>query len=72
MPALGNVHLFNIGAVMSMRMVSGGLNGMPFGIPCLVGRLSRDLFMPELDQAYAEFASYDEADPWEKVRTRRG
>lgn len=71
MPALGNVHLFNIGAVMSMGMVSGGLNGMPFGIPRLVGRLSRDLFMPELDRAYAEFASYDEADPWEKVRTRR-
>lgn len=66
--ALRNVHLFNVGSVVSMGPVAGGLNGMPFGLPRLLEHLSRDLFMPELDRAYAEFASYDEADPWEAVR----
>ncbi len=71
MPMLRNIHLFNIGAVVSMGTISGGLNGMPFGVPRLVRHLCRDLFMLELDRAYAEFAAYDEADPWEVVRTQR-
>lgn len=68
LPGLRNIHLFTVGAMVSMGPVAGGLNGMPWGVPRLVRTLSRDLFMPELDVAYAEFAAYDDADPWEAVR----
>ncbi len=68
LPALRNVHLFNIGSLVSMAPVAGGLNGMPFGIPRLIAGLSRDLFRAELDSLFTEFASYDEPDAWEAVR----
>lgn len=68
LPNLGNIHLFTVGAMVSMGPVAGGLNGMPWGVPRLVRALSRDLFVPELDAAYAAFAAYDAADPWEAVR----
>jgi cation diffusion facilitator CzcD-associated flavoprotein CzcO len=68
LPALGNIHLFNAGSLVSMGPVAGGLNGMPFGIPRLIAGISRDLFRAELDNLFAEFASYDEPDAWEAVR----
>ena len=70
-PWLGQIHLFTVGAMVSMGPIAGGLNGMPWGVPRLVQAISRDLFMPELDAAYAEFANYDAADPWEAVRAPR-
>ena len=68
LPGLKDIHLFNTGSVVSMGPVAGGVNGMPWGVPRLVQKISRDLFMPELDAAYAEFAAYDAPDPWEAVR----
>jgi cation diffusion facilitator CzcD-associated flavoprotein CzcO len=68
MPALGNVHLYNAGALVSMGPVAGGLNGMPFGIPRLIAGISRDLFQADIERLYGEFAGYDEPDAWEAVR----
>jgi len=68
LPALANIHLFTIGAVVSLGPIAGGLNGMPWGVSRLIAALSRDLFMPELDAAFAAFRDYDEADPWESVK----
>ena len=68
MPALHNVHLFTVGAMVSMGPISGGLNGMPWGVPRLVKALSEDLFAAELDAAWAAFTRYDTPDPWEAVR----
>jgi cation diffusion facilitator CzcD-associated flavoprotein CzcO len=69
LPALRNVHLFNTGSLVSMGPVAGGLNGMPFGLPRLLAGLSHDLFRPELDALFAEFATYDEPDAWEAVHS---
>jgi FAD-dependent urate hydroxylase len=71
MPALRHVHLFNTGAVVSTGIVAGGLNGMPWGIPRLIAGLSRDFYLAEVDNIFAEFAEYDEPDAWESVRTER-
>jgi cation diffusion facilitator CzcD-associated flavoprotein CzcO len=71
MPGLGNIHLFTVGAMVSMGPIAGGLNGMPWGVPRLITAISRDLFMPELDAAFAAFRDYDEADPWEAVQAAR-
>ncbi len=65
---LRHVHLFTVGAMVSMGPIAGGLNGMPWGVPRLAAAISRDLFMPELDAAYAAFADYDAPDPWEAVQ----
>ncbi|MBV8913779.1 MAG: NAD(P)/FAD-dependent oxidoreductase [Acetobacteraceae bacterium] len=67
-PGLANIHLFTVGAMVSMGPIAGGLNGMPWGVPRLIGAISRDLFMPELDRAFAEFRDYEEDDPWEAVK----
>ena len=69
-PRLSDIHLFTVGALVSMGPIAGGLNGMPWGVPRLVQALARDLFVDELDAAWAEFAGYDAADPWEAVRTQ--
>ena len=69
MPALRHVHLFNTGAVVSTGIVAGGLNGMPWGIPRLIAGLSRDFYLAEVDNIFAEFAGYNEPDAWENVRT---
>ena len=71
MPALRHVHLFNTGAVVSIGIVAGGLNGMPWGIPRLIAGLSRDFYLAEVDNIFAEYAEYDEPDAWESVRTER-
>lgn len=68
MPHLGHIHLFTVGAMVSMGPIAGGLNGMPWGVPRLVQALSHALFMSGLDAAYAEFANYDAPDPWEAVQ----
>ena len=70
LPALGNVHLFNTGSLVSMGPVAGGLNGMPFGIPRLIAGLSHDLFRAEVASLYDEFIHFAEPDAWEGVRTR--
>jgi FAD-dependent urate hydroxylase len=70
MPALRNIHLFNTGAVVSTGIVAGGLNGMPWGIPRLVAGLSRDFYLGEVDNIFAEFAQFEEPDSWESVRTQ--
>jgi cation diffusion facilitator CzcD-associated flavoprotein CzcO len=69
MPALRHVHLFNTGAVVSTGIVAGGLNGMPWGIQRLIAGLSRDFYLAEVDNIFAEFAEYNEPDAWESVRT---
>jgi cation diffusion facilitator CzcD-associated flavoprotein CzcO len=69
MPALRNIHLFNTGAVVSTGIVTGGLNGMPWGIQRLLAGLSRDFYLAELDSVFAEFAGYQEPDAWEAVGT---
>ena len=71
MPALRHVHLFNTGAVVSTGIVAGGLNGMPWGIPRLIAGLSRDFYLAEVDNIFAEFAEYNEPDAWESVGTER-
>jgi cation diffusion facilitator CzcD-associated flavoprotein CzcO len=68
MPALRHVHLFNTGAVVSTGIVAGGLNGMPWGIQRLIAGLSRDFYLAEVDNIFAEFAEYNEPDAWERVR----
>jgi len=70
LPALGNVHLFNTGSLVSMGPVAGGLNGMPFGIPRLIAGLSHDLFRAEVASLYDEFIHFAEPDAWEAL-TRR-
>jgi hypothetical protein len=70
MPALRHVHLFNTGAVVSTGIVAGGLNGMPWGIQRLIAGLSRDFYLAEVGNIFAEFAEYNEPDAWESVRTK--
>ena len=70
MPALRHVHLFNTGAVVSTGIVAGGLNGMPWGIQRLIAGLSRDFYLAEVDNIFAEFAEYNEPDAWESVRRK--
>ena len=65
--ALRNIHLFNVGSLLSLGPTAGGLNGMPFGLPRLLEGLTRDLFLGEVDRLYAGLASYEEADPWATV-----
>lgn len=69
-PALRNIHLFNTGAVVSTGIVAGGLNGMPWGIPRLIAGLSADFYRAEAHRVFEAFASFDEADAWETVRTQ--
>jgi cation diffusion facilitator CzcD-associated flavoprotein CzcO len=71
MPALRNIHLFNTGSVMSMGIIAGGLNGMPWGIPRLVAGLSRDFYLAEVERIFADFADYKEPDAWESAGAER-
>jgi hypothetical protein len=52
--------------------VSGGLNGMPWGIPRLVAGVSADFYRAEVDRIFEEFDHFDEPDAWEAGRTRAG
>ena len=70
MPALRHIHLFNTGAVVSTGIVAGGLNGMPWGIPRLIAGLSRDFYLAEVDNIFTEFATFEEPDAWESVKTQ--
>jgi cation diffusion facilitator CzcD-associated flavoprotein CzcO len=72
LPVLRNIHLFNTGAVVSAGIVSGGLNGMPWGIPRLVAGVSADFYRAEVDRIFEEFDHFDEPDAWEAGRTRAG
>jgi hypothetical protein len=69
LPALGNIHLFNTGSLVSLGPVAGGLNGMPFGIPRLIAGLSHDLFRAEVASLYDEFIHFAEPDAWDAVTT---
>lgn len=69
-PALRNIHLFNVGAVVSSGIVAGGLNGMPWGIPRLMDGLSADFYRAESGRIFEAFAGFDEQDAWETVRTQ--
>jgi FAD-dependent urate hydroxylase len=72
LPVLRNIHLFNTGAVVSAGIVSGGLNGMPWGIPRLVAGVSADFYRAEVDRIFEEFDHFDEPDAWETERTKAG
>jgi len=58
---LPNIHLFNNGAVPSMGPVCNGLTGLKSGVPRLVSRISRDLFIEDADQHYQSLDQYRKA-----------
>jgi cation diffusion facilitator CzcD-associated flavoprotein CzcO len=70
LPALRNIHLFNSGALVSTGIIANGLNGMPWGVARLIAGLSRDFYVGEIGQVFAEFAQYEEPDAWEQVKTQ--
>jgi cation diffusion facilitator CzcD-associated flavoprotein CzcO len=58
-PFLGNIHLFNNGAVPSMGPVCNGITGLKSGVPRLVASLTRDLFLEDADAHYLSLDTYD-------------
>ena len=68
----GRIRMFNGGAMVSAGPTATGLNGMPFGLPRLIGHISRDFLRDQAGSLLNRFEDYDEPDAWEAVGNERG
>lgn len=59
MPILGNIHVFNHGAVPSLGPVCNGITGLKSGVPKIVTGISRGLFLADAQEHYRALDRYD-------------
>jgi len=59
-PWIGNIHVFNNGAVPSLGPICNGITGLKYGVPRMVAALTRGLFLADADRHYADLMAYDE------------
>ncbi|WP_158818558.1 questin oxidase family protein [Methylocapsa sp. S129] len=57
---LGNIHLFNAGAVPSVGPVCNGVTGLKYGTPRVVDAITRDLFLEDADMHYDKLLAFDD------------
>jgi len=57
-PFLANIHLFDFGATMSMGPSGASINAMKFVVPRLVGAITRDFFMADIEHHYRVMMDY--------------
>ena len=57
-PFLTNIHLFDFGATMSFGPSGASINAMKFVVPRLVGAITRDLFIGDIEHHYAVMMDY--------------
>ncbi len=58
-PILGNIHVFNHGAVPSLGPVCNGITGLKSGVPKIVAGISRGLFLADAQAHYHALDRYD-------------
>jgi hypothetical protein len=59
-PFLGRLHNFTLGAMPSLGLTGAAVTGMKYGVPRLVGGLTRDLFREDADTYYLDLLAYAE------------
>jgi cation diffusion facilitator CzcD-associated flavoprotein CzcO len=56
---LRNIHLMDFGATMSFGPSGSSINAMKFAVPRVVGAITRNLFLADIEQHYETLLHYD-------------
>ncbi|NBS65159.1 MAG: NAD(P)/FAD-dependent oxidoreductase [Betaproteobacteria bacterium] len=58
-PFLSQIHLMDFGATVSFGPSGSSINAMKFAVPRVVDAITRDLFLADIDQHFANLLAYD-------------
>ncbi len=59
-PWLRHLHVFTFGATLSIGFSGGGMNGLKYSLPRLIGGITKGLFEDDVEQQYQALLDYQE------------